>query len=79
MQSRTKHEMFKALDKYHQKLLKENMDAAPEKSHFFLTREKFLGHFIEGNTITLLSSRRDAIINFQSPSNKKKSKNFLEC
>ena len=39
MQSKTKHEVFKVLDKYHQILLKENMKAAPDKSHFLLTRE----------------------------------------
>ena len=30
------------------------MEAAPDKSHFFVTRVKFLGHFIEKNTITPL-------------------------
>ena len=43
MQSQTKNEMFKLLDKYHQVLHKENMKASPDKSHFFLTRVKFLG------------------------------------
>ena len=37
MQSQTKHEMLKGLKKYHQIVLKENMKAAPDKSHFFLT------------------------------------------
>ena len=37
MQSQTKDEMFIVLEKYHQKLLPENMKAAPDKSHFFLT------------------------------------------
>ena len=37
------------------------MKAAPDKSHFFLTRVKFLGHIIERNTITPLKSRIDAI------------------
>ena len=62
MQSQTKIEMFIVVDKYHQKLLKENMKAAPDKSHFFRTRVKILGHSIEGNTITPLKSRIDAII-----------------
>ena len=45
------------------------MKAAPDKSHFLLTRVKFLGHIIEKNTITPLKSRIDAI---QPPTNKKK-------
>ena len=53
MQSQTKDEIFIVLEKYHQRLLQENMKAAPDKSHFFLTRVKFLGHIIERNTITL--------------------------
>ena len=53
------------------------MKAAPDKSHFFLTRVKFLGHIIERNTITSLKSRIDAIQKFQPPSNKKKIQEFL--
>ena len=47
------------------------MKAAPDKSHFFLTRVKFLGHIIEGNTKTPSKSRINAIIKFQSSSIKK--------
>ena len=35
MQSQTKDEMFLILEQYHQILKKENMKAAPDKSHFF--------------------------------------------
>ena len=55
------------------------MKADPDKSHFFLTRVKFLGHIIEKNTITPLKSRIDAIQKLQPPINKKKAKNSLEC
>ena len=78
MQSQTKHEMFKVLDKYHQKLLKGNMNAALDKSQFFISRAKFIGHFIEEKTITQLKSRIVAIIKLQPRSNKRKFKNFLE-
>ena len=78
MQSQTKNEIFIVLDKYHQIVLKENMKAAPDKSHSFLTRVNFLGHNIEGNTITSLKSRIDAIIKLlQPPSNKKKIQEIL--
>ena len=57
MQSQTKEEMFIVLEHYHKILQNENLKAAPDKSHFFLTRVKFLGHNIERNTITPLKSR----------------------
>ena len=79
MQSQTKEEMFTILEHHHKILQNENLKAAPDKSHFFLTRVKFLGHNIERNTITPLKSRIDAIQKLQLPTNKKKSKNSLEC
>ena len=42
MQSQTKHEMFTVLEQYHKIRQTENLKAAPDKSHFFLTRVKFL-------------------------------------
>ena len=77
MQSQTKHEMFKVVEKYHQILLEKNKKAAPDKSLFFLTRVKFLGYIFEGNTITPLKSRTDTIIKLQPPSNKKKIQEFF--
>ena len=53
MQSQTKDEMFTVLEQYHYQ--NENLKAAPDKSHFFLTRVKFLGHNIERNTLTPLN------------------------
>ena len=77
MQSKTKDEMFISLEKNRQILQNENMKAAPDKSHFFLTRVKFLGHIIEKDTITSLKSQIDAIQKLQPPTNKKKIREFL--
>ena len=77
MQSQTKEEMFTVLENYHQILLHKNMKAAPDKSHFFLTRVKFLGHIIERNTLTSLISRIDATQKLQPPSKKKKMQELL--
>ena len=76
MQSQTKDEMFTVLEQYHKILQNKNLKAAPDKSHFFLTRVKFL-HKIEQNTISLLKSRIDAIQKLQPPTNKKKIQEFL--
>ena len=73
-----KTEWFIILQQYHQILKNENMKAAPDTSHFFLTRVKFLGHIIERNTITPVKSRIHAIQNFNQPQIKRKSKNSLE-
>ena len=75
MQSQTKHELFKVLDKNHRKLLKKNMKAALDNSHFFFTRVKFLGHIIEGNTITPLKFRIETILKL--PLKKKKFQEFF--
>ena len=77
MQSQTKEEMFNVLEHYHKILQNENLKAAPDKSHFFLTRVKFLGHKIERKTITPLKSRIDAFQKLQPPTNKKKIQEFL--
>ena len=69
--------MFIVLEWYHQILKNENMKAAPDKSHFFLIRVKFLGHIIEKNIITPLKSCIDAIQKLQPPINKKKIQEFL--
>ena len=77
MQSQTKDEIFTVLEQYHKILQNENLKAAPDKSHSFLTRVKFLGHDIERNTITPLKSRNDAIQKLQPPTKKKKIQEFL--
>ena len=77
MQSETKDEMFTVLEKYHQILKNKNMKAAPDKSHFFLTRGKFLGHIIDKNSITPLKSRVDAIQKLQPHTNKTKIQKFF--
>ena len=77
MQSQRKLELFKVLKKYHQMLLKENIRAAQDKSHFVLTGVKILRQIIEGNTITPINSRIGAIIKLQAPSNKKKIQEIL--
>ena len=77
MHPQTKDEMFTVLEQYHKILQNENLKAAPDKSRFFLTRVKFLGHIIERNTITPLKSRIDAIQKLQPPTNKKKNQEFL--
>ena len=64
MKSQPVEEMFTVLEKYHQILQNENMKAAPDKSHFFLSRVKFLGKIIERKTTTPLKSRIDAIQKF---------------
>ena len=74
MQPQTKDEMLTVLEQYHKILQNKNLNAAPDKSHFFLTRVKFLGHNIERNTITPLKS---CISKTSTTYNKKKIQEFL--
>ena len=76
MQLQTKNKNFEVLEKYHQILLKENMKAAPDKSHFFFTCVQYLGHIIDGNTNTTLKYRIDVVIKLPYPSKSKKIKEF---
>ena len=77
MQSQTEDVLFIVLEEYHQMILQENLKAAPDNSHFFLTRVKFLGHIIEKNTKIPLKYRIDAIQKLQPPSNKLKIQEFF--
>ena len=76
-QSQTKNEKFIIIEKYHQILQNKNKKTAPDKSRFFLTRVKFLGHIIEKDSITPLKSRIDPIQKLQPPTNKKKIQEVL--
>ena len=67
MQSQNKDKMFTVLEQNHKILQNENLKAAPDKSHLFLTRVQFLGHNSERNSITPLKSRIDAIQKLQPP------------
>ena len=73
----TEDEKFTVLEQHHKILRNENLKAAPNKSHFFLTRVNCLGHNIEQNTTTPLKSRIDASQKLQPPANKKKIQEFL--
>ena len=53
------------------------MKAVTDKSHFFLTRVKLIGHIIEGNSITPSKCVIDAIRKLQAPSNRNKIQEFL--
>ena len=46
LQSHTKAEMFTVIHEYHQLPRKGGLKAAPDKTHFFLRKVKFLGHVI---------------------------------
>ena len=47
MQSQTKDELFTVLENIIKNYRTKKMKAAPDKSHFFLTRVKFLEYIIE--------------------------------
>ena len=59
LQSHTKAEMFTIIHEYHQLLRKGGLKAAPDKTHFFLRKVKFLGrHLRTRNSTSCQKSKR---------------------
>ena len=78
-QSHTKAEMFTIIHEYHQLLRKGGLKAAPDKTHFFLRKLKFLGHFISEQGIQLLAKRVKDLQNLKSPESKRDVMKILGC
>ena len=55
LQSQTKAELFTIIHDYHQLLCKGNLKAAPDETHFFCRKIKFLGHVISEQGIQLVA------------------------
>ena len=54
LQSHTKAEIFTIIQEYHQLFRKGGLKAAPDKTHLFLRKIKFLGHVISKQGIQLV-------------------------
>jgi len=59
LQSQTKAELFKIFHKYHQPLGKGRPKAAPDKTHFFSRKVKFLGHIISERVIQPVAKKNE--------------------
>ena len=71
MQSQTRSEMFTIIHEYHTLLRKARLNAAPDKTMFFLKKVKFLGHVISPDGIQPIAKRVDALRNLKSPQSKR--------
>ena len=67
MQSQTKDEMFTISNENHNLLQKAGLEAAPDKTFFFLKKVKFFGHFIFPDGIQLIAKRKKDLKNLKSP------------
>ena len=79
LQSHTKAEMFTIIHEYHQLLRKGGLKAAPDKTHFFLRKVKFLGHVISEQGIQPVAKRVKDLQNLKSPENKRDVMKVLGC
>ena len=79
LQSQTKGEMFTIIHEYHQLLRKGGLKAAPDKTHFFLRKVKFLGHVISQDGIQPVAKRVQDLKNLKSPECKRDVMKVLEC
>ena len=79
LQSHTKAEMFTIIHEYHQLLRKGGLKAAPDKTHFFLRKVKFLGHVISEQGIQPVAKRVKDLQNRKSPESKRDVMKVLVC
>ena len=71
LQSHTKAEMFTIIHEYHQLLRKGGLKAAPDKTHFFLRKVKFIGHIISEQGIQPVAKGVKDLQNLKSPESKR--------
>ena len=79
LQSHTQAEMFTNIHEYHQLLRKGGLKAAPDKTHFFLGKVKFLGHVISEQGNQPVAKRVKDLPNLKSPENKRDVMKILGC
>ena len=79
MQSKTRGEMFTIINEYHTLLRKAALKAAPDKTFFFLKKEKLSGHAFSPDGIQPIAKRVDALRNLKSPQSKRDFMKFLGC
>ena len=71
LQSHTKTKMFTIIHEYHQLLRKGGLKAAPDKTHLFLRKVKFLGHALSKQGIQPVAKRVKDLQNLKSPESKR--------
>ena len=79
LQSHTKAEMFTIIHEYHQLLRKGGLEAAPDKTDFFLRKVKFLGHVFSEQGIQPVAKRVEDLQNLKSPEGKRDEMKVLGC
>ena len=79
LQFHTEAEMFTIIHEYHQLLRKGGLKAAPDKTHFFLKKVKFLGHVISEQGIQPVAKRVKDLQNLKSPESKRDVMKVLGC
>ena len=79
LQSHTKAEMFTINHEYHQLLGKGSLKAVPDKTHFFLRKEKFLGLVISEQGDQPVAKRVKDLQNLKFPESKRDVMKILGC
>ena len=77
IQDTTTDTLLQTINQYHPISENENLEAAPDKSFFFLDSVKFLGHQIQNNHRHPLKSKIDGFLKLQLPKNKKEIQNYV--
>ena len=78
-QSQNKNEMLTVINEYHTFLRKAGLEAAPNKTFFFLKKVKFLGRVISPEGIQPIAKRVKDLKNLKSPESKRNGMKVLGC
>ena len=79
MQSQTRGEMFTIINEYHTLLRMAGLKTAPDKTFFFLKKQKFRGHVISPDGIQPIAKRVDALRNLKSPQSQRDIMKAMGC
>ena len=79
IQPQNKNELFTFMNEYHALLRKTDLKAAPDKTFFFLTKVKFLGHLLSPDGIQPTAKRGKDLKNLKFPEYKRYVMKVLGC
>ena len=79
MQSHSNNEMFTVINEYHTLLRRAGLKIAPDKTFFFLKKDKFLGHVITREGIEPIAKRVKDLKNLRSPESEPDVMKVLGC
>ena len=79
MQSQNKNDLFTFFSEYHTLLRKAGLKIAPDKTFFFLDKDKFIGHVLSPEEVQPIAKRVKDLKNLKPPERKRHLNKVLGC